>query len=389
LERAGGIRNVAPTSGVARPLPAESIQLSAKGASRPSFAPLMASLQGANGHMASFLVTGGAGFIGSNFIPYFLEENPEHHVINIDKLTYAGNLQNLVEVADHPRYRFVHGDICNEELLRHLFCEYDIRGVFHCAAESHVDNSIRDASVFVRTNVMGTFAVANSARNHWMKAPFEFKPGYETCRMHHISTDEVYGELAETGLFSEITPYAPNSPYAASKAGADLIVRSYCHTFGFNATISNCSNNYGPKQHREKLIPTVLRNALEGKPIPIYGDGKNVRDWLYVMDHCSAILAIYRNGRTGETYNVGCWNEQDNNTIVHLLCGMLDRLKPAQTPYSELITYVKDRPGHDRRYAIDAAKLETELGWRAKQSFDKALEETVRWYVDLHEAEHG
>ena len=331
----------------------------------------------------SILVTGGAGFIGSNFVPYFIEKHSEYHIINLDKLTYAGNLANLSEVEDNDRYTFVQGDICNRELVEYLFCQYDIRGVIHFAAESHVDNSINGPEVFIKTNINGTFTLLDVARKYWMDAPFKYKKEYEGCRFHHISTDEVYGTLGETGFFTETTPYAPNSPYSAAKASSDLIVRAYHHTYGMNVTTSNCSNNYGPKQHNEKLIPTIIRKALAGENIPIYGDGKNIRDWLYVIDHCAGIDLIYHRGKSGETYNIGGRNERTNLQIVDTICNILDDQRPRKDgkSYKELITFVKDRAGHDRRYAIDATKIEKELGWRADENFETGILKTVEWYL--------
>ncbi|CCZ30548.1 dTDP-glucose 4 6-dehydratase [Proteobacteria bacterium CAG:495] len=331
----------------------------------------------------SVLVTGGAGFIGANFVPYFAAKYPNCRVINLDKLTYAGNPENLSECASMPNYTFVQGDICDRALVEKLFCEYDIKGVIHFAAESHVDNSISGPQAFIETNILGTFTLLDVARNHWMSAPHQVKPGYENARFHHISTDEVYGTLGETGFFTETTAYAPNSPYSASKASSDMIVRSYFHTFGMNVTVSNCSNNYGPKQHPEKLIPKIISNALEGKNIPIYGDGKNVRDWLYVLDHCKAVDLIFHRGKAGETYNIGGHNEKNNLEIVDAICSILDREVPAADgkSYKELIVFVKDRPGHDKRYAIDAAKLTTELGWKADENFASGIVKTVEWYL--------
>ena len=331
----------------------------------------------------SILVTGGAGFIGSNFVPYFIEKHSEYHIINLDKLTYAGNLANLSEVEDNDRYTFVQGDICNRELVEYLFRQYDIRGVIHFAAESHVDNSINGPEVFIKTNINGTFTLLDVARKYWMDAPFKYKKEYEGCRFHHISTDEVYGTLGETGFFTETTPYAPNSPYSAAKASSDLIVRAYHHTYGMNVTTSNCSNNYGPKQHNEKLIPTIIRKALAGENIPIYGDGKNIRDWLYVIDHCAGIDLIYHRGKSGETYNIGGRNERTNLQIVDTICNILDDQRPREDgkSYKELITFVKDRAGHDRRYAIDATKIEKELGWRADENFETGILKTVEWYL--------
>lgn len=332
----------------------------------------------------TILITGGAGFIGSNFVPYFAAKYPEYKIINLDKLTYAGNLENLAECESMPNYTFVHGDICDRELIDKLFAEHDIRGVIHFAAESHVDNSIKCPDAFIKTNINGTFNLVDAARRHWMDGPSQVKAGYEDCRFHHISTDEVYGALGETGFFTETTPYAPNSPYSASKASSDFIVRAYHHTFGMNVTTSNCSNNYGPKQHNEKLIPHIIAAALAGKPLPIYGRGENVRDWLYVLDHCKAIDLIFHNGKSGETYNIGGHNERNNITIVNTICDILDNLRPRADghKYAEQITFVADRAGHDFRYAIDATKLETELGWRADETFDTGIVKTVKWYLE-------
>lgn len=329
----------------------------------------------------SILVTGGAGFIGSNFVPYFAEKYQEYHIVNIDKLTYAGNLDNLKECKSMDNYTFVQGDICDSDFIEKLFQDHDIRGVIHFAAESHVDNSITGPRPFIETNILGTFNLLEAARKYWMQAPNQYKKGYENCRFHHISTDEVYGTLGETGLFEETTAYAPNSPYSASKASSDFLVRAYFHTFGMNVTTSNCSNNYGPKQHPEKLIPKIISNCLAEKSIPIYGDGKNIRDWLYVLDHCKAIDLIYHTGRSGETYNVGGRNERNNLEIVHKICAILDEKHPRKSgKYADLITFVKDRAGHDRRYAIDASKLENELGWKAEETFETGIVKTVEWY---------
>ena len=330
----------------------------------------------------AILVTGGAGFIGSNFVPYFCKKYPDYQIINLDKLTYAGNLDNLKECAGMSNYIFVQGDICDVAFLEKLFAQYDIRGVIHFAAESHVDNSITGPRPFIETNILGTFNLLEAARKYWMIAPNQYKEGYENCRFHHISTDEVYGTLGDTGLFDETTAYAPNSPYSASKASSDFLVRAYFHTFGMNVTTSNCSNNYGPKQHPEKLIPKIISNCLAEKPIPIYGDGKNIRDWLYVLDHCKAIDLIYHTGKAGETYNVGGRNERNNLEIVHTICAILDEKRPRKSgKYADLITFVKDRAGHDKRYAIDATKLETELGWKAEETFETGIVKTVEWYL--------
>ena len=333
----------------------------------------------------NILLTGTAGFIGSNFVPYFLDKYPEYNLINLDLLTYAGNLENLKECEENPRYKFIKGDICNRELVEFIFTEYDIQGVIHFAAESHVDNSIKNPGVFIETNVTGTFTLIDVARAYWMNKPFTYKEDYENCRFHHISTDEVYGTLNETDLFTESTPYAPNSPYSASKASSDMIVRSYQETYGLNTVITNCSNNYGPKQHDEKLIPTIIRKALAGESIPIYGDGKNIRDWLYVLDHCKGIDLVYHTGKEANVYNIGGRNERTNLQIVDAICKILDEKVPKNVSYKELITFVEDRAGHDRRYAIDATKLETELGWKADENFDSGIIKTVEWYLEKYE----
>ncbi len=332
----------------------------------------------------AILVTGGVGFIGSNFVPYFCEKYPQYHVINLDLLTYAGNPDNLRECESMPNYTFVQGDICDAELISRLFEEYDIRGVIHFAAESHVDNSIKNPLAFIRTNIEGTFTLINTAYRHWMSGPNQVKPGYESCRFHHISTDEVYGTLGAEGFFRETTPYAPNSPYSASKASSDFIVRAFHHTYGMNVTTSNCSNNYGPKQHREKLIPLMIERALAEQPMPVYGAGANIRDWLYVLDHCKAIDLIFHRGRSGETYNIGGHNERNNMQIVHRICDLLDERRPRSggKKYADLITFVADRPGHDLRYAIDATKLTEELGWHADENFDTGIVKTVDWYLN-------
>jgi len=351
----------------------------------------------------TILVTGCAGFIGSNFVPYFLQKYENYNLVNLDLLTYAGNPENLKEVEGHPRYKFIHGDICNRELVEFIFKEYDILGVIHFAAESHVDNSIKNPGVFVETNVNGTFTLLDVAYKHWMEKPFQYKDKYTVDhqpsttnrlpRFHHISTDEVYGTLSDdpSDLFTETTPYAPNSPYSASKASSDMIVRSYVETYGMNCVITNCSNNYGPKQHDEKLIPTIIRNALAGNPIPIYGDGKNIRDWLYVLDHCKGIDLAFHQGKKGETYNIGGRNERTNLQIVDTVCNILDKLYPINSntqitnnqliSYKDLITFVEDRAGHDRRYAIDATKIEIELGWKADENFESGITKTINWYI--------
>ncbi len=334
--------------------------------------------------MTHILVTGGAGFIGSNFVPYFLEANTSVHLINIDALTYAGNLDNLREVDGHERYTFIKGDICDRGLIEKIFGKYDIQGVIHFAAESHVDNSISNPDAFMQTNILGTFNLIDVAKKYWMASPGVYKEAYKNSRFHHVSTDEVYGTLGQEGLFMETTPYAPNSPYSASKASSDFIVRSYHHTYGMNVVTTNCSNNYGPKQHDEKLIPTIIRKALSGESIPIYGDGSNIRDWLYVLDHCKGIALAYDQGVSGETYNIGGRNERNNVYIAQTVCEILDKKHPNGdgTSYKELIAYVKDRAGHDFRYAIDATKIENNLGWKADENFESGIEKTIDWYLN-------
>ncbi len=329
----------------------------------------------------TILVTGGAGFIGSNFILHYLSNNPGTNVVNLDKLTYAGELSNLKEVESNPNYTFIKGDICDRNLIESLFDKYQFDGVIHFAAESHVDNSINSPSAFIDTNITGTFNLIDVAKSNWMEAPFKHKDGCENNRFHHISTDEVYGTLGKTGLFTENTPYAPNSPYSASKASSDFIIRSYFHTYGMNVVTTNCSNNYGPKQHDEKLIPTIIRKAISGENIPIYGDGTNVRDWLYVLDHCKGIDLVFKTGKAGETYNIGGRNERNNLYIVNTICSILDEIKPADKSYKDQITFVTDRPGHDFRYAIDASKVENELGWNADENFETGIKKTIDWYL--------
>ena len=333
--------------------------------------------------MKTILVTGGAGFIGSNFIPFFLQSHPDYRIINLDLLTYAGDEKNLLEVGKHDRYEFIKGDICDRAEVERIFTQYKLEGVIHFAAESHVDNSISGPGEFVRTNVLGTFTLLEVARLFWLDGPFKPKAAFTTARFHHISTDEVYGTLGPTGLFTESTPYAPNSPYSASKAASDHIVRSYHHTYGMNVVTTNCSNNYGPKQHMEKLIPTIIRKALKEESIPIYGDGKNIRDWLYVLDHCRGIDLVFHQGKVGETYNIGGRNEWLNIDIAKKICDLLDKRRPRKngSSYGELISFVMDRPGHDRRYAIDATKIENDLGWNARENFESGIIKTVDWYL--------
>jgi dTDP-glucose 4,6-dehydratase len=324
------------------------------------------------------LVTGGAGFIGSNFVLEAVGDG--HTVINLDALTYAGNMDNLASLEGNPRHIFVHGSILDGALVAKLLATHAPDALVHFAAESHVDRSIVGPAAFVETNVNGTFTLLEAALKHWRSLG---KAEQEAFRFLHVSTDEVYGSLGPNDpAFHEETPYQPNSPYSASKAGSDHLVRAYFHTYGLPVLTTNCSNNYGPYQFPEKLIPLMIHNALNGKPLPVYGDGQNVRDWLYVTDHCDAILTVLDKGRLGETYNVGGLNEQKNLDVVHILCAILDELHPAGTPHSQLITYVKDRAGHDRRYAIDCRKLQGELGWAPKESFKTGIRKTVEWYLD-------
>jgi dTDP-glucose 4,6-dehydratase len=326
------------------------------------------------------LVTGGAGFIGSNFVLDWFEHDREP-IVNLDALTYAGNRENVAALCDDPRHRFVRGDICDRPLLDQLLAEHRPRAVVHFAAESHVDRSIHGPAAFVRTNIEGTFNLLEAARAHWQSlSGFE----RETFRFLHVSTDEVYGSLKpNTPAFRETHPYEPNSPYSASKASSDHLVRAWHHTYGLPVLITNCSNNYGPYQFPEKLIPLTIVNALAAKPLPIYGDGTNVRDWLYVGDHCSGIRAVLAYGRIGETYNIGGGKEMPNKQIVQTVCALLDELRPDPAgPHARLISYVKDRPGHDKRYAIDARKIERELGWRPDETFDTGIRKTVQWYLD-------
>ncbi len=334
--------------------------------------------------MKTLLVTGGAGFIGANFVRYWLEQHPQDRVINLDALTYAGNLENLQGVDADEAYRFVQGDICDALLVNRLFAEEAIDTVVNFAAESHVDRSITGPGAFIRTNIEGTFTLLEAAASAW-------QGGRPDARFLHVSTDEVYGSLGPADPpFTEQTPYAPNSPYSASKAASDHLVRAWFHTYGLPVLTTNCSNNYGPYQFPEKLIPLVIINALEDQPLPVYGDGKNVRDWLYVEDHCRGIDAVLTRGRPGETYNIGGCNEWTNIDIVRRICRTLDELRPGARPRETLITYVKDRPGHDRRYAIDARKLINELGWSPQHQFEQGIVKTVQWYLDHPEwVEHA
>ena len=326
------------------------------------------------------LVTGGAGFIGSNFVLDWLAAHDEP-VLNLDALTYAGNMENFAALDGDARHVFVHGDICDRALVDRLLAEHRPRAVLHFAAESHVDRSIHGPGAFIRTNVEGTFTLLEAVRAHWSSLPPAEK---EAFRFHHVSTDEVYGSLGkDEPAFTETHLYQPNSPYSASKAASDHLVRAWFHTYGLPVLTTNCSNNYGPYHFPEKLIPLMIVNALAGKPLPIYGDGLNVRDWLYVKDHCSAIRTVLARGTPGEVYNIGGWNERTNRQIVDAICALLDEMRPdAAGPYARLIRFVTDRPGHDRRYAIDARKIERELGWRPVESFETGIRKTVQWYLD-------
>ncbi len=327
----------------------------------------------------SVLVTGGAGFIGSNFVLDWLAHAGES-VVNLDKLTYAGNLANLRSLEADPRHVFMRGDICDADLLRRLLAEHQVRAVVHFAAESHVDRSIHGPAAFVQTNVVGTFSLLEQVRAYWEGLSGERRARF---RLLHVSTDEVYGSLGPRDpAFTETTPYAPNSPYSASKAASDHLVRAYHHTYGLPVLTTNCSNNYGPFQFPEKLIPLMVLNGLEGKPLPVYGDGANVRDWLYVEDHCRAIRTVLESGVPGETYNIGGAAERSNIDVVKAICALLDRLSPRAGRHEQLIRFVTDRPGHDRRYAMDSSKLSRELGWSPRESFETGLERTVRWYLE-------
>ncbi|WP_313115479.1 dTDP-glucose 4,6-dehydratase [Ectopseudomonas guguanensis] len=329
------------------------------------------------------LITGGAGFIGSALIRHLIRHT-EHEVLNLDKLTYAGNLESLVEVTDDPRYRFVRADIADSSLVAQTLAEFQPDAIMHLAAESHVDRSIDGPAAFIQTNIVGTYALLESTRAYWQQLDAERKAAF---RFHHISTDEVYGDLhGVDDLFTETTPYAPSSPYSASKAASDHLVRAWQRTYGLPVLITNCSNNYGPYHFPEKLIPLMILNALAGKPLPVYGNGQQVRDWLYVEDHARALLKVVSEGKVGETYNIGGHNEQKNLDVVRAICALLEELAPHKPSgvarYEDLITYVQDRPGHDLRYAIDAGKIERELGWVPQETFDSGLRKTVQWYLD-------
>ncbi|MCA3183474.1 MULTISPECIES: dTDP-glucose 4,6-dehydratase [unclassified Cupriavidus] len=330
--------------------------------------------------MSHILVTGGAGFIGANFVLNWLQAAEADGVVNVDKLTYAGNRKTLASLDKDPRHVFSQTDICDGPALARLFDTYKPRAVVHFAAESHVDRSIHGPGEFIQTNIVGTFTLLEAVRAYWSALDAEARASF---RFLHVSTDEVFGSLGPTDpQFSETTAYQPNSPYSASKAASDHLVRAYFHTYGLPVLTTNCSNNYGPFHFPEKLIPLVITNALAGKPLPIYGDGQNVRDWLYVGDHCAAIREVLARGRLGETYNVGGWNEKTNLDVVHTICALLDELQPKTVgSYRDQITFVKDRPGHDRRYAIDARKLESELAWKPAETFETGLRKTIEWYL--------
>lgn len=329
--------------------------------------------------MKTWLVTGGAGFIGSNFVRLALKQG-NTKIINLDKLTYAGNHDSLSDLQENPNHIFVKGAIEDRALVLNLLREYRPQAILNFAAESHVDRSIDGPGDFIRTNIGGTFELLEAVRGYWMGISDEAKADF---RFLHVSTDEVYGSLGATGFFTEETPYAPNSPYSASKAASDHLVRAYHHTYGLPTLTTNCSNNYGPYQFPEKLIPLMILNALAGKPLPVYGDGLNVRDWLYVEDHCGAIITVLEKGKVGEVYNIGGHNEKTNLEIVHTICDMLDIEKPRQDgTYRQQITFVKDRPGHDRRYAIDATKIKDELGWMPEETFDTGIQKTIKWYLE-------
>jgi dTDP-glucose 4,6-dehydratase len=332
--------------------------------------------------MKNVLVTGGAGFIGSNFVRHLLREEPAVKIVNLDKLTYAGSRENLIQLSDPQRHHFVQGDICDQTFVEDLMRAHEIDTIVHFAAESHVDRSIAGPAAFIQTNIVGTFSLLEAARKVWID---EKSLPLEAARFHHISTDEVYGSLGpQAPAFSETTAYAPNSPYAASKAASDYLVRAHAHTYALPVTVSNCSNNYGPYQFPEKLIPLAISNALAGNPLPLYGDGKQIRDWLYVEDHCDALSLILRSGRQGETYNIGGGNQPTNLEVVRQLCAVLDDLAPDRgpVPHDSLITFVADRPGHDRRYAMDIHKIEAQLGWRPRVNLADGLRKTAAWYLE-------
>ncbi|MCH8517777.1 MAG: dTDP-glucose 4,6-dehydratase [Cyclobacteriaceae bacterium] len=324
------------------------------------------------------IITGGAGFIGSALVRLLINETP-YEVVNIDKLTYAGHLESLESIEQSERYQFIHADICDTEVVRKVFYDFSPDAIIHLAAESHVDRSIDGSAEFIKTNINGTHVLLEEAKHYWKSLNEEKK---STFRFLHVSTDEVYGELGETGLFSEETPYDPRSPYSSSKAASDHLVRAWYHTYGLPTMITNCSNNYGPYQFPEKLVPVVILKALQGAPIPVYGGGQNVRDWLYVDDHARALLTVVQKGKPGETYNIGGHNEKKNLDVVNKICDILDQLVPKSTPYKNQISFVTDRPGHDFRYAIDASKIERELRWKPVETFETGIQKTIQWYID-------
>ncbi len=327
-----------------------------------------------------YLVTGGAGFIGANFIHFVHKEEPDAQILNFDKLTYSGNLESLKTIENSPRYLFQKGDICTPEIVLKTLEEFRPTKIVHFAAESHVDRSIDGPDEFINSNILGTYNLLKQARHYWDRLEGKEKQHF---RFLHVSTDEVFGSLGDQGYFTEETPYAPNSPYSASKASSDHLVRAWFHTYDLPVLTTNCSNNYGPFQFPEKLIPVIIFNALESKPLPVYGDGSNIRDWLYVTDHCEAILQVLKKGKQGETYNIGGNNEHTNLQVVKLICDLLDELQPKESgSYDKQITYVKDRPGHDKRYAIDSSKIQNELGWTPKESFESGFRKTVIWYLE-------
>tara|TARA_R110002073_G_scaffold7417_2_gene42044 strand:- start:255 stop:1271 length:1017 start_codon:yes stop_codon:yes gene_type:complete len=328
----------------------------------------------------NILVTGGAGFIGCNYVRYMLNTYTDVHIINLDKLTYAGSMENMADYIGDDRHQFIKGDICEQSLVAKLLRKNEIDTIVHFAAESHVDNSISDPGAFIQTNVIGSYTLLEAARQYWLEDKGLDKEG---VRFHHISTDEVYGSLSKDApAFTEETAYAPNSPYSASKAGSDHLVRTYFHTYGLPVTTTNCSNNYGPYQHREKFIPTIIQSCIEQKPIPVYGNGSNIRDWLYVDDHCRGIDAVIRRGAVGEVYNIGGNNEWRNIDIVHLICKLMDQVKSENASHEKLITFVTDRQGHDWRYAIDTKKMFEKINWESVETFETGIRETMEWYLD-------